>query len=209
MRILFIADEEAKVYWNFFRKEDFEGIDLIISCGDLKSSYLSFLTTMTSIPVLYVRGNHDDSYTQDPPGGCICIEDDIYVFRGIRILGLGGSYRYKEGTNQYTEREMRKRVNKLWWKIRRSGGFDILVTHAPASGINDGEDLCHNGFATFNYLIDEYHPKIFAHGHVHLTYGRKYPREDFINKTRIINAYEKYIVDYDDKHPWRYFENTL
>ena len=52
MKILFIADEESKIYWDFFKKEQFEGIDLIISCGDLKPEYLSFLATMTTVPVL-------------------------------------------------------------------------------------------------------------------------------------------------------------
>ena len=52
MKILFIADVEAMVYWDFFKKEDFADIDLIISCGDLKADYLSFLATMTTLPVL-------------------------------------------------------------------------------------------------------------------------------------------------------------
>ena len=55
MKILFLADEESKVYWEYFKKEDFEGIDVIVSCGDLKASYLSFLTTMVGVPVLYVH----------------------------------------------------------------------------------------------------------------------------------------------------------
>ena len=67
MKILLIADEESKIYWDFFKKEQFEGIDLIISCGDLKPEYLSFLATMTAVPVLYVRGNHDDKYEKYPP----------------------------------------------------------------------------------------------------------------------------------------------
>lgn len=195
MKILFLADEEAKVYWDFFKKEDFADIDLIISCGDLKAEYLSFLATMTTVPVLYIRGNHDDDYKDNPPGGCICIEDDVYKFRGLRILGLGGCYRYKDGWNQYTEYQMRKRVRKLRWKLHSSKGIDILVTHAPASGLNDGEDLCHQGFGTFNILIDRYQPKYFVHGHVHLNYGRQFPREDMIGNTRVINAYEKYILE--------------
>ena len=55
MRILLLADEEVLAYWDFFKKEDFEGIDLIISCGDFKASYLSFIATMTGLPVLYGR----------------------------------------------------------------------------------------------------------------------------------------------------------
>ena len=78
--------------------------------------------------------------------GCICIEDCIYNFNGIRILGLGGSYRYKPGINQYTEFQMTRRVSKLFWKITFNRGFDILVTHSPAKGVHDGEDMCHRGY---------------------------------------------------------------
>lgn len=195
MRILFLADVESKLYWDFFKKEDFKDIDLIISCGDLKASYLSFLATMTSIPVLYVHGNHDEKYQYAPPEGCICIDDTVYNYEGIRILGLGGSFRYKDGSCQYSEKEMEKRIKKLKWKLKWSKGFDILVTHAPALGVNDAEDMCHRGFNAFNNVIQKYNPKIFAHGHVHLNYGRQFPREDKIGETMVINAYEKYIVE--------------
>ncbi len=195
MKILCLADEESKALWDFYNKDFFNDIELIISCGDLKASYLSFLATMTSLPVLYIRGNHDDSYAEQPPEGCICIEDRIYCHNGVRILGLGGSYRYKPGENQFTEREMEKRVRKLKFKIRRQKGIDMLVTHSPALGVHDGEDLCHRGFAVFGELVDDYHPKYFVHGHVHMNYGRQFPREDVIGGTHVINAYEKYVVE--------------
>lgn len=195
MKILFLADEESKTYWDYFNKEDFADIDLIVSCGDLNGEYLSFLTTLTAIPVLYVMGNHDDKYDNVPPEGCICIEDDIYEFGGIRLLGLGGSFRYKPGKNQYTEKEMRKRVSKLWMKLLRKKGFDILVTHAPAYGVNDDMDRCHRGFEVFLELINKYHPKYFVHGHVHMNYGRQFPREDRIGDTVVINAYNHYLVE--------------
>ncbi|MCD7709268.1 MAG: metallophosphoesterase [Clostridiales bacterium] len=195
MKILFIADEESKMYWDFFKKEYFTDIDLIVSCGDLKAEYLSFLATMVPVPVLYVMGNHDDKYALKPPEGCICIEDEIYEFGGVRILGLGGSYRYKPGANQYTEKEMRRRVRKLRFKLKRRKGFDILVTHSPALGIHDDDDIAHRGFDVFNKLIEEYRPKYFVHGHVHMNYGRKFPREDMVGDTHVINAYEKFIVE--------------
>ena len=62
MKILALADEESKMLWDYFRPERLEGVDLIISCGDLRASYLSFLATFTHAPVLYVHGNHDASY---------------------------------------------------------------------------------------------------------------------------------------------------
>jgi Icc-related predicted phosphoesterase len=196
MKILFVADEESKKIWDFFRKEDYEDIDLVISCGDLSPKYLSFMATMIPVPVLYVRGNHDDRYDRCPPDGCICIEDKIYNFNGVRILGLGGSYRYKPGKNQYTEKEMEKRVRRLKWKLRRNHGFDILVTHSPALGVHDGEDQCHRGFDVFNSLIRVYHPKYFVHGHVHMNYGRQFPREDQLGDTCVVNAYERFTIEF-------------
>lgn len=195
MKILFLADEESKVYWDYFKKEQFEGIDLIISCGDLKPEYLTFLATLVPVPLLYVHGNHDDKYDKRPPEGCICIEDRIYNFNGIRILGLGGSYRYKDGVNQYTELQMARRIAKLKLKLTISRGFDILVTHSPAYGFHDGEDQCHRGFDSFNRLINTYHPKYFVHGHVHMNYGRQFPRVDEIGDTQVINAFERYILE--------------
>ena len=201
MRILAIADEESPYLWDHFEKSKLEGIDLIISCGDLDPRYLSFLATFTSAPVVYVHGNHDDKYKKIEPEGCICIEDDIFVYKGVRILGLGGSMRYKPGDNQYTEWEMRKRVRnlKMRWKLFRKGGFDILVAHAPAYGINDGEDLPHKGFKIFNKLMEKYSPKYFLHGHVHMKYGRKHKRFDEYEGTQVINAFDRCVFEYEEE----------
>ncbi|MCI8643399.1 MAG: metallophosphoesterase [Lachnospiraceae bacterium] len=201
MRILAIADEESKALWDYFDKSMLEGIDLIISCGDLDPRYLSFLVTFYSGPVLYVHGNHDGKYEQIPPEGCTCIEDKIFVYKGVRILGLGGSMRYKPGPHQYTEYEMKQRVARLWFKLFKKRGFDILVTHAPAYQLNDGRDLPHQGFKIFRKLMEKYRPKFFLHGHVHLSYGRDYKRYDRYEDTHIINAYERCIFDFEDDEP--------
>lgn len=197
MKILALADEESAYLWDYFEKSKLEGIDLIISCGDLNPKYLSFLATFTNAPVIYVHGNHDKKYKTMPPEGCICIEDEIYVYKGVRILGLGGSMKYNSDECQYTEREMKKRVRKLRWKLFRSKGFDILVTHAPAFGLNDGEDLPHRGFKVFNTLIEKYNPKYFLHGHVHMRYSRKHVRFDTCKDTKVINAFERCVFEYE------------
>lgn len=201
MRIMVIADEESTYLWDHFEKSKLEGIDLIISCGDLHPHYLSFLATFTSAPVLYVHGNHDVKYEQIPPDGCICIDDKIFVYKGIRILGLGGSMRYHSGNHQYTEREMRKRVRKLFFPLFFRRGFDILVAHAPAYQLNDGRDLPHQGFKTFIRLIEKYNPKYFLHGHVHMPYGREHKRYDKYKNTHVINGYERFIFDFEDDEP--------
>lgn len=197
MKILVLADEESKYLWDYFEKDKLEGIDLIISCGDLKPQYLSFLATYAKAPILYVHGNHDAVYDETPPEGCICIDGDIYVYNGIRILGLGGSKCYNYGAYQYSEKAMRARVHRLWWKIRHHNGFDILITHSPAYQFNDGEDLPHSGFQIFRNLLDKYKPKYFVHGHVHLNYNWNQQRESMYNgHTTVINAYERYTFEY-------------
>ena len=193
MRILLIADEESKYYWDYFEKSKLEGIDLIISCGDLAPQYLSFLATFARVPVLYVQGNHDYCYLDTPPDGCICIDDKVYEYQGYRIMGLGGCMSYNGGPNQYTEKQMKKRFQKL--KLGVKGGLDILITHSPAYHMNDSDDLPHTGFKVFFEILDKYKPKLFAHGHVHINYGRDFKRLSDYNGTKVVNAYERYIIE--------------
>lgn len=197
MRILAIADEESKYLWDYFDKSKVEDIDLIISCGDLSPEYLSFLVTLAAVPVLYVHGNHDDKYERRPPEGCTCIDDDIFVYKGVRIMGLGGSMRYRPGMHQYTEKEMRRRIFRMGWKLFYRRGFDILVTHAPAYQLNDGRDLPHQGFRCFLRLMEKYRPRFFLHGHMHLSYGRNLKRYDKYEDTHVINAYERCVFDFE------------
>lgn len=197
MKILVLADQESKYLWDYYEKSKLEGIELIISCGDLSPQYLSFLATFSRAPVLYVHGNHDTCYNDTPPDGCICIDDRLYVYNGVRILGLGGSMEYKYGGSdyQYSERAMRKRVNRLRWRIRCKKGIDILVSHSPAYRINDSDDIPHTGFKCFRSIMEEYKPSYFVHGHVHINYGRDFVRESKYCDTTIINAYERYIIE--------------
>ena len=177
MKILAIADTEERCLWERFRTERFEGVDLTLSAGDLDPDYLEFLVTVINKPLIYVRGNHDARYARHAPGGCICVEDSVYVYRGVRIAGLGGSMRYRDGANMYTEREMAKRVRKLSRKVRMVGGCDILLTHAPAAGMGDLDDLPHRGFECFNTALESWNPDYMVHGHVHQCYGRGFQRE--------------------------------
>ena len=125
-----------------------------------------------------------------PPEGCICIDDDIYTYKGIRIMGLGGCMEYiPHSENQFTERAMSIRILKLWWKLFRKRGIDILVTHAPAYQINDMDDLPHRGFKCFRKLMDKYEPTYFVHGHVHRTYLSNFKRKVTYGKTTVVIAY--------------------
>ncbi len=197
MKILAISDVPCSAYYDYYTPGCLDDFDLILACGDLKKAYLEFLVTMAHCPLVYVRGNHDEQYIDKPPEGCICADDDIVVCKGVRILGLGGSYRYKPGDTMYTEKQMRHRLFRLRRKLRKNKGFDILLTHAPARGLNDFDTLPHRGFECFNELLDQYKPKYFIHGHIHLTYGWDIPQKCQYGDTVVINAYERCIIEYD------------
>ena len=195
MKLLLISDEEDGFLWDHYRPGCLAGYDLILSAGDLKSDYLTFLVTMANRPLLYVHGNHDECYELSPPEGCECIDDRLVTVGGLRILGLGGSQRYREGPYQYSEREMARRIRKLKRKIRKAGGVDIVLAHAPLRGYGDMENLVHRGFEAFLPLLDEWKPRYFVHGHVHLSYGSKQPRVQQYGETTLINACGKYTLE--------------
>ncbi len=195
MKLLLISDEEDRYLWDHYQPGCLSGIDMILSAGDLKSVYLSFLVTMANKPLLYVHGNHDNLYDKYPPEGCECIDDRLVTVNGLRILGLGGSQRYKEGPYQYTERQMAWRIRKLERKIRKAGGVDIVLTHAPLRGYGDMDNLVHRGFEAFQPLLDKWKPRYLVHGHVHLSYGAKQPRIQQYGETTLINACGKYTLE--------------
>ena len=196
MKILLVADEESPRFWDYYQPGMLKDIDLMLSCGDLKSDYLTFLVTMGRAPLLYVHGNHDGRYKSRPPEGCDCIDGRLVTVKGIRILGLGGSRRYNNGEHQYTERQMLARVVRLQPQLLLHGGPDIILTHAPAAGLGDGEDLPHQGFEVFLRLLDRYRPRYLIHGHNHLRYGRNIPRLMKYGDTTVINACGYYILHY-------------
>jgi len=195
MKILLIADEPSKALWDYYDETKLKGYDLILSAGDLPPQYLSFLVTFSNCPLLYVHGNHDEVYDRRNPDGCICVDDRIYVHEGLRILGLGGSMCYRGGKYQFTEKEMRRRIAQRRFQLLRRGGFDILLTHAPARGLGDMEDLPHRGFECFKPLMDRYKPAYMIHGHVHMNYGANRERILTYGSTTIINAFERYTLE--------------
>ena len=198
MKILCIADEELTIFWDSYVPGRLKEYALLLSSGDLKAAYLSFIVTMARAPLMYVHGNHDTGYAVTEPEGCDSIDGQMVEYRGLRILGLGGCLWYRPGAHQYSEKEMRKRIWKLRWQIAKYGGVDIIVTHAPPRGVGDGEDRAHQGFETFLELMDTYRPRYLLHGHVHLSYGRDRTREREYHDTKVINVCEKYVLEIPD-----------
>lgn len=199
MKILAVSDEECPALWDHYVPGRLDGYDLIISCGDLKADYLSFLVTMGRVPLLYVHGNHDEGYDRHPPEGCDCIDDRVLVYNGLRILGLGGCRWYHPGNYQITEAAMRRRIARLRWALWRLGGVDLVVTHAPPRHCGDRDDPAHMGFEALVPLLERWRPAWLIHGHVHLRYDHNAVREHRCGDTRVLNVCERYTLELPDR----------
>jgi hypothetical protein len=184
----------------------------VVSCGDLPFDYLEYLVSRVDVPLLYVPGNHDPSVAspnttwlalerESPvpgPEGCDNVDGRVIGERGLRIAGLGGSLRYKEGPNQYTQAQMRWRALSLEVRVRlkrvRAGRkLDVFITHAPPFGVGEAVDAAHIGFVAFHRIIRNLHPAVLIHGHVH-PYGRAQP-ERMVEGSRVINAVPSRLIE--------------
>lgn len=195
MKFLLVSDAESKYIWDHFDKSVFSDVELILSCGDLSASYLEFLVTMIGAPLYYVPGNHDTKFDREPPGGCENADGRLLEHKGIRILGLGGCRSPRREVHQYPEEDMAKRVKNTRGAVRKAGGFDILLSHAPAFGLGDGDDTFHLGFECFVTLLDTYRPKYHFFGHQHKSY-RADSGPDTYKNTRLINGFGYKFVEY-------------
>ena len=73
-------------------------------------------------------------------------------------------------------------------KILYGRYLDILITHAPATGLHDWDDYAHRGVAAFRWLIDTFKPRYHLHGHVH-RYNPLAPHETQHYQTKVVNVY--------------------
>jgi len=205
-RILAIADEPFPGLPDLLDARP----DLVLSCGDLPWDDLERIVDVANVPLLYVPGNHDPALVsspghtvwppaiavrdlEDPPGprGCTSVDCGIEDAAGLRVAGLGGSIRYRQGPNQYTQAQMSRRARRLARRARlrrlRDGrGVDVLIAHSPPKGLGDEDDPAHEGFEAFHALVRRLRPRLLLHGHVH-PYGIERP-DRYLDQTRVVNV---------------------
>ena len=163
---------------------------LIVACGDLPFDYLDYLMNALDAPLVFVPGNHDPDVSgyrtsrtgltlkaglpalPPWPDGAVSADRAVVDVAGLRIAGLGGCLRYRDGPNQYTQRQQARRARSLArrarWRAARDGhGVDVLLTHAPPRGAGDREDRAHQGFEALNWLAGRLQPPLLLHGHIH------------------------------------------
>jgi len=221
MKILCVADHVDPLVYSASAKERYSDIDLVLGAGDLPMSYLGFIASTLNKPVLFVFGNHnlEERYrftrTREPQGernplalntqhrfGSTYINMRAIRVKKLLIAGLGGSARYNNGENQYTEGEMRWRIARmipklLYNRIRHGRYLDILLTHAAPYGIHDKPDPAHVGFRAFLWFMRTFRPRYLLHGHIHL-YDLNAERETWYEDTLVINVYDHYVLEIED-----------
>lgn len=209
MKILAVSDRVLDKLYHSQAHQFFPDIDLLIGCGDLPFYYLDFLTSALNAPLVFVRGNHDGNPQYAADGsvwhevrGGVNIHGKVVARKGLILAGLQGSMRYKPYADyMYTESEMRlavaQIVPRLLWNRQRFGrALDILVTHSPAYGIHDREDLPHTGFKVFLSFLRMFKPRYHLHGHIHI-----YRQDEVVTteygSTTVINVYPYKLLEID------------
>jgi hypothetical protein len=212
-RVLTVSDEVVESLWTDQVRR--HSVDLVLAAGDLPFDYLEYLANALEQPCVLVPGNHDTDlggysrkrglWTRDGfparwpgPQGWLDTDGRIVDAGGLRIAGLGGSIRYSNGPNQWTERQQSRRANRLvkaaHRRYRRDGrGVDVLLTHSPPRGLGDREDPPHRGFACLHDAVRRIRPTLLLHGHIH-PHGEHIP-ELQLDSTRVVNTVGYRILD--------------
>jgi 3',5'-cyclic AMP phosphodiesterase CpdA len=209
-RILAIADEvdEALYGEKLLRLRP----DIVLSAGDLPVEYLEYIVSRLDVPLLYVPGNHDrdlspgDSTwaplrTEGPfpgPRGAVNADGRIIDGAGLRVAGLGGSLRYRDGPNQYSQVDMRFRGLAIEARglVRRAldgRRTDVVLTHAAPAGLGDGEDPAHRGFEAFARVVRTLGARLLIHGHVHPYGVRMADRR--LGEALVVNAIPSRLIE--------------
>ena len=198
MKILTISDQIEESFLKSGRSIPlFQGVELILACGDLPSSYLEYLVTSLNVPLYYVLGNHDDQLYRRHINGCICVDETTVFCKGKIIGGLSGSINYGGGALMYSEVQMHGKISRLfphllYNRFRYKRYIDILLTHSPVFGVHDEPTRVHQGFKALKMFDKQYKPQYHIHGHTMVRDGKF---KTFLHSTQIINTNHYQILD--------------
>jgi len=207
LKVLAVSDRVQEHIYSDAIRDLYADVGIVFSCGDLPFYYLEYIVTMLPVPLLYVRGNHDDHPQHTSTGrvltypqGCINVDGWITCRAGLLVGGIEGSIRYlPHGECMYSDYEVALKLARMTPALvlnkRRHGRYlDVLLTHAPPYGIHDGTDLAHTGFRPFLAFMRLFRPRYLLHGHVHQI-GPQAVRETRYFDTWVVNVYPHTVLD--------------
>lgn len=174
LKIFAIADIHSPD--NFSMPElDPKQFDLLITLGDIASETMDYIQFMGRfVESIGVLGNHDPKQIL----GLNDIHCKVVEIGGIKFGGFGGSLKYKDDPNHYTEAQVAKKMKKM-------PAVDVFISHAPPYCTSEKEDRLHQGFKAFDDYIERHQPKYWLHGHL----SKKYSCN--VGKTAVFGIAEK------------------
>lgn len=184
MKALAIADRGPKI--NLAETARNDAVDLVITLGDLERHDILGLEQITWIPKIGVYGNHcSGNYMSEL--GIMNMHMATWEYNGLKFGGFQGCVRYKENPEaiMYTQQEASAMLANF-------PPVDVFICHCPPRGINDEEELAHQGFDGLRDYVERTQPKVLMHGHT-------YPTED-----TIIRQHGPTRIEY--VHKWRVVE---
>ena len=156
-----------------------EDVDLYVLLGDVEGGGwlydLSMISKRDEKPVLCVLGNHDDpSFPNNWPS---FERGPYFEYRGLSFCLVDGCMKEKgERTIGRTQREYET-------FIRRLPPCDVILSHAPPSGIYEPCDLRHEGIRALAEKIWRESPYACLYGHQHVA------RTDMFGRTFVHGTY--------------------
>ena len=108
---------------------------------------------------------------------------DTFKMGDLKFGGFGGAWKYKPRGNFLFEQ---MEVNSMlsWFPA-----VDVFIAHNSPRNIHDKEDEVHLGFEAFNVYINRVKPKLFLHGHQHVS------SETRVGCTRVVGTFGHRIIE--------------
>jgi Icc-related predicted phosphoesterase len=206
MKVLAVSDRVQEHIYSPAIRARHGDVKMVFGCGDVPYYYLEYIVTILSVPLLYVRGNHDQPVHMSGgrvatwAEGCLDVDGRVVFQSGLLVAGIEGSMRYRpDGTYMYTDREITLKLVQmaprlLLNKVRHGRYLDVLVAHSPPYGIHDRSDIPHTGFRPFLPFMRFFRPRYLLHGHVH-TYTPFSVTQTRYHDTFVINVYPYQVID--------------
>jgi len=186
MKALVIADRNPGI--DIQQTVISENIDIVLTLGDLERHDLLPLIGVTNIPKLGVYGNHCSGNYMDELG-IVNMHRATLEYRAKTFGGLQGCVRYKDNPDAIMSTQ-----EETWGLMQGFPYVDVFLAHCPPRGINDEEEVAHQGFDALLDYVEKMKPKVLLHGHT-------YPTEETMvrrhGETEIIYVHKYKIVELD------------
>ena len=185
IKLLIIADTHGTLReeeFSLFMKDNKE-YDACFLLGDHYDKDINIIVNYVDKNKLYgILGNHDYNYLENY--NIPNINSKIININGVKILGMEGSFRYKNA--KFPSFEQRESIDFFYNKEQ----VDILISHDTKFNLDKcNRDPAHQGLIGITNFLYEKKIPIHIHGHIHENYEL-----EMLNKTKEYSVFGYKIV---------------